>query len=57
MSDYNNIGVRTYALLSQVAGGAITQMIPGGVEALKIEGTDVFDRTNTVLAVGINIAF
>lgn len=57
MSDYNNIGVRTYALLSQVAGGAITQMIPGGEEALKIEGTDVFDRTNIELAVGINIAF
>lgn len=57
MADYNNIGSRTYALLSNVAGGAITQMIPGGVDALKIEGTDVFDRTNTVLAVGINYTF
>lgn len=55
MADYNNIGSKTYALLSQVAGGALTQMLTE--DSLKIPGTDSFDRTNTVLALGINISF
>ena len=56
MDDYNAAGVRTYNILYSKTGGAIAQY---GVtpESLVFSGTDTYDRTNTVLAVGVNLAF
>ena len=64
MDDYNNLKTNLTTMMQKVAGGVLSekekvalQNISGVMSQIEFKGKDVFDRTNDVFGIGLDISF